>query len=104
MTSHDNVHIPKESWPKFSWFLIEFALVIVVALVIAWQTSPLFEDYVYSYGWECEQESQETNCSVAEEKTMDQTMLNWIFWSIVGAVVIGWYLLIRNFVFKKPIL
>ena len=40
MTSHDNVHIPKESWPKFSWFLIEFALVIVVALVIAWQTSP----------------------------------------------------------------
>ena len=50
MTSHDNVHIPKESWPKFSWFLIEFALVIVVALVIAWQTSPLFEDYVYTYG------------------------------------------------------
>jgi len=31
-------------------------------------------------------------------------MLNWIFWSIVGAVFIGWYLLIRNFVFKKPIL
>ena len=75
MTSHDNVHIPKESWPKFSWFLIEFALVIVVALVIAWQTSPLFEDYVYTYGWDCEQESQETNCSVEEEKSMDQTML-----------------------------
>ena len=99
MTSHDNVHIPKESWPKFSWFLIEFALVIVVALVIAWQTSPLFEDYVYTYGWDCEQESQETNCSVEEEKSMDQTMLNWIFWSIVGAVFLGWYLLIRNFVF-----
>ena len=75
MTSHDNVHIPKESWPRFSWFLIEFALVIVVALVIAWQTSPLFEDYVYTYGWDCEQESQETNCSVEEEKSMDQTML-----------------------------
>ena len=68
MTSHDNVHIPKESWPKFSWFLIEFALVIVVALVIAWQTSPLFEDYVYTYGWDCEQESQETNCSVRSEE------------------------------------
>ena len=85
-------------------FLIEFALVMAVALVIAWQTSPVFEDYVYSYGWDCEQLSQETNCSVADEKTMDQTMLNWIFWSIVGVVFACWYLLIRNFVFKKPIL
>ena len=104
MTSHDNVHIPKESWPKFSWFLIEFALVIAVALVIAWQTSPFFEDYVLSYGWDCEQVSQETQCNVEEEKSMDQTMLNWIFWSIVGIVFACWYLLIRNYVFKKPIL
>ena len=104
MTSHDNSHIPKDSLPHFSWFLIEFALVMAVALVIAWQTSPVFEDYVYSYGWDCEQLSQETNCSVADEKTMDQTMLNWIFWSIVGVIFACWYLLIRNFVFKKPVL
>ena len=104
MTSHDNIHIPKESWPHFSWFLIEFALVMAVALVIAWQTSPVFEDYVFSYGWDCEQLSQETNCSVADEKTMDQTMLNWIFWSIVGVIFACWYLLIRNFVVNKPVL
>ena len=104
MTSHDNVYIPKESWPQFSWFLIEFALVMAVALVIAWQTSPGFEDYVFSYGWDCEQVSQETQCNVEEEKSMDQTMLNWIFWSIVGIVFACWYLLIRNYVFKKPIL
>ena len=104
MTSHDNVHIPKESWPQFSWFLIEFALVMAVALVIAWQTSPGFEDYVFSYGRDCEQVSQETQCNVEEEKSMDQTMLNWIFWSIVGIVFACWYLLIRNYVFKKPIL
>ena len=47
------------------------------------------EDYVFSYGWDCEQVSQETQCSVEEEKSMDQTMLNWIFWSIVGVVFIA---------------
>ena len=69
MTSHDNVHIPKESWPQFSWVLIEFALVMAVALVIACQTSPGFEDYVFSYWWDCEQVSQETQCNVEEEKS-----------------------------------
>ena len=104
MTSHDNVHIPKESWPRFSWFLIEFALVMAVALVIAWQTSPVFEDYVFSFGWDCEQVSQQTQCSIAEEAEVSQEMLNWIFWGIVGAVFLGWYLLIRGIVLKKYVL
>ena len=59
MTSHDNVHIPKESWPKFSWFLIEFALVMAVALVIAWQTSPVLGAYAISLGWACDQVSRQ---------------------------------------------
>ncbi len=104
MTSHDNVHIPKESWPKFSWFVIEFAIVMAVAVVIAWQTSPFFEDYVVMNGWDCEQVSQETQCSIAEEAEVSQEALNWIFWGIVGAVFLGWYLLIRGIVLKKYVL
>ena len=50
MPARNNIHVPRESWPKFSWFLIEFAIVIAVAVVIAWQTSPLFEDFVVKLG------------------------------------------------------
>ena len=35
MPARNNVHVPKESWPKFSWFVIEFAIVMAVAVVIA---------------------------------------------------------------------
>ena len=44
MPARNNIFVPKESWPKFSWFLIEFAIVIAIAVVIAWQTNPLYED------------------------------------------------------------
>ena len=104
MPARNNVHVPSESWPFFSWFVIEFAVVIAIAVVIAWQTSPFFEDSVIMYGWECEQESQETNCSVAEEKSVNQEMLNWIFWAIVGVVFAGWYLVIRRIVWKRKVL
>ena len=104
MPARNNVHVPSESWPFFSWFGIEFAVVIAIAVVIAWQTSPFFEDSVVMYGWECEQESQETNCSVAEEKSVNQEMLNWIFWAIVGVVFAGWYLVIRRIVWKRKVL
>ena len=104
MPARNNVHVPSESWPFFSWFVIEFAVVIAIAVVIAWQTSPFFEDSVVMYGWECEQESQETNCSVAEEKSVNQEMLNWIFWAIVGVVFAGWYLVIRRIFWKRKVL
>mgnify|MGYP001247555571 CR=1 FL=1 len=104
MPARNNVHVPRESWPKFSWFVIEFAIVMAVAVVIAWQTSPFFEDYVVMYGWDCEQVSQQTQCSIAEEAEVSQEMLNWIFWSIVGAVFLGWYLLIRGIILKKYVL
>ena len=104
MPARNNVHVPSESWPFFSWFVIEFAVVIAIAVVIAWQTSPYFEDSVMMYGWECEQESQETNCSVAEEKSVNQEMLNWIFWGIGGLVFAGWYLVIRRLVWKRKVL
>ena len=104
MPARNNVHVPKESWPKFSWFVIEFAIVMAVAVVIAWQTNPFYEDLVVMYGWECEQVSHVTECSVAEEAEVNQEMLNWIFWGTVGAVFLGWYLLIRGVVLKKYVL
>ena len=104
MSGRNNIHVPKESWPKFSWYIIEFAIVMAIAVVIAWQTSPIFEDLVIMNGWDCEQVSHVTECSVAEEATVSQEMLNWIFWGIVGAIFLIWYLLIRVIVLKKYVL
>ena len=104
MPARNNVFVPKESWPKFSWVVIEFAIVLAIAIVIAWQTNPFYEEHVLMYGWDCEQVSQITKCSVAEEKTMNQEMLNWMFWGKVGAVFLGWYLLIRGIILKKYVL
>ena len=104
MPARNNVHVPSESWPFFSWYVIEFAIVISIAVVIGWQTSPLFEDSVVMYGWECEQVSQITECSTSDEPEMQQTMLNWIFWGIVGLVFAGWYLVIRRIVWKRKVL
>ena len=104
MPARNNVHVPSESWPFFSWYVIEFAVVISIAVVIGWQTSPLFEDSVVMYGWECEQVSQITECSTSDEPEMQQTMLNWIFWGIVGIVFTGWYLGARRFVLKRKVL
>ena len=104
MPARNNVHVPKESWPKFSWFVIEFAIVMAVAVLIAWQTNPLYEDFVVMKVWDCDQVSQVTDCSVAEEATINQEALNWIFWGTVGAVFLVWYLLIRGIVLKKYVL
>ena len=72
--------------------------------MIAWQTSPIFEDLVIMNEWNCEQISHITECSIAEEATVSQEMLNWIFWGMVGAIFLIWYLLIRGIVLKKYVL
>ena len=40
MTAHDNI-MPNESWPNWTWYAIEFALVFVASMVIAWQISDI---------------------------------------------------------------
>ena len=104
MPARNNIHVPGESWPFFSWSIIEFAIVIAIAIVISWQVNPFFEDSVMSYGWECEQTSQITDCTMSDEPEMQQTMLNWIFWGIVGIVFASWYLGIRRLVWKRKVL
>jgi len=105
VVGRDNAHIPKESRPSFTWYLIEIAIVFAAANLIAFQIIPMVDEMVgqknllYS-----EQVSWLSNCAPTEEAVSDTGLLNWIYWSIVGGVFIGWYLLIRGFILKKPIL
>ena len=80
MGAHNNVHVPKESWPQFTWYAIEFFIVMAIAALISNQiVGYFFKDAV-------------------------QSMQNWFFFGIIGAIILGWYLGIRSFVFKKKIL
>ena len=105
MVGRDNAHIPKESWPNFTWYLIEFAIVFAAANLIAFQIIPMVDEMVGQKSLlYCEQVSWLSKCAPTEEPVSDKGLLNWIWWSIVGGVFIGWYLIIRGFVLKKPIL
>ena len=104
MGTHDNIHIPKESWPRFTWFVIEFFIVVAVANVLAYLVVPSFEEIATYNIYECEQESHEIKCALSEEAETDEGMLNWIYWGIVAGVFITWYIIIRGFIIKKPIL
>ena len=46
--ARNNVFIPSEGWNKAYWFMIEFAIVFAVGLVIAWGTSPLYDCLLYT--------------------------------------------------------
>jgi len=46
VVGRDNAHIPKESWPGFTWYLIEFAIVFAVANLIAFQIIPTVDQMV----------------------------------------------------------
>jgi len=76
----------------------------LIAFLIAFQVTPLFEEMVVSQGLECYQESHITKCSAAEEQTADESVLNWIFSGIISLVFLVWYIGIRGFVLKKKIL
>ena len=102
--ARNNVFIPSEGWNKAYWFMIEFAIVFAVALVIGWATSPLYEPLVTEQQLECHQISHEVECDLAEEPTVNQSSLNWIFWGTTGGIVLAWYILIRGFAIKKPVL
>jgi len=104
VVAHDNAHIPKESFPSWIWYAIEFFIVLAIALLLGWQLSMLMQDIVVGYGYECEQVSAETKCSLEEELTNDESMLNWVFYGISGAIFLIWYIGIRGFILKKKIL
>lgn len=81
MGVHNNAHIPKESFPTFLWYAIEFFIVLGVALGI----SLVSMDYFHKIGF-------------------SEEMTDWTFWGVAGAVLLVYYLIVRNFIFKRPVL
>ena len=72
MVGRDNAHIPKESWPSFTWYLIEFAIVFAVANLIAFQIIPTVDQMIGEKNLLlCEQVSWLSKCAPSEEKMSD---------------------------------
>jgi hypothetical protein len=79
--AHNNVHVPKESWPAFLWYAIEFLIVLGAGIGIAINSI----DYFKKMGF-------------------DESMTDWIFWGIVGVVFLVYYIIVRPLLLKRSIL
>ncbi|MCY4490078.1 MAG: hypothetical protein OXC46_01275 [Thaumarchaeota archaeon] len=79
MGSHSNIHIPKESWPHWTWYAIEFGIVLAISMLV----------------------SREITDSI--EGLAPDTQ-NWLFMGIVGVIFFAWYIIIRGMILKKKIL
>jgi len=78
--AHNNVHIPGESWPHFTWLAIEFFITLAVGAL----------------------SSREIVNIIAKDATHD--MQNWYFFGIIAAIVLGWYMGIRHGILRKKVL
>ena len=76
MGAHPNVHVPKESWPGWTWYAIEFGIVLAVSMLV----------------------SREITNSIAELAPDNQ---NYVFMGAVGLIFLAWYIGIRGLVFKR---
>ena len=72
-------HIPKESWPHWTWYAIEFGIVLAISMLV----------------------SREITNSIEGLAADNQ---NYVFMGIVGLIFLAWYIVIRGFVLKKKIL
>ncbi len=79
MGVHDNIHIPNESWPHWTWYAIECVIVIVISMF----TSSKITDSIEGL-------SPETQ--------------NYVFMGLVGLFFLVWYIGVRGFILKKKIL
>lgn len=79
MVTHDNIHIPTESFPHWIWFVIEFAIVLAVSALISREIMGIFVG-------------------------LDESMQNWVYFGLLTAIFGSWYIIIRGFILKKPIL
>ena len=113
MGVHNNVHIPKESWPNWIWYAIEFGIVLAVSMLVAREISDyLIADIAKSLGYETALDSWE-GINIYSKEFQDLAseiqgpiiaMSNWIFYGIVGSIFGGWYIIIRGLILKKKIL
>ena len=72
-------HVPKESWPSWTWYAIEFGIVLAVSMLV----------------------SREITNSIAD---LAPDLQNYVFMGTVGLIFLAWYIGIRGFILKKKIL
>lgn len=110
MGVHNNIHIPSESWPNWTWYAIEFFIVLAVSLIISWKLTdailPQIADAVGHGGalgsWEgISIHSIEFKELSADIKNKIVSISNWTFYAIMGAIFLGWYIPVRRVVLKK---
>ena len=76
MGVHPNIHIPKESWPHWTWYAIEVVIVIAVSLLI----------------------SREITNSI---EGLTPEIQNYLFIGIMGIGFLIWYVGIRKIILTK---
>jgi bacteriorhodopsin len=79
MGAHSNIHIPKESWPSWTWYAIECIIVLAISMI----TSSKITDSI---------------------EGLSPEIQNYVFMGIVGLIFLAWYIGIRGFILKKKIL
>lgn len=79
MGANPYIHIPKESWPSWTWYAIECIIVLAISLV----TSSKITDSI---------------------EGLDPQTQNYMFMGIMGLIFLAWYIGIRGFILKKKIL
>jgi len=79
MVTHDNIHIPKESWPHWTWYAIECVVLIVISFLTAVKIADSIEG-------------------------LSTDVHNYLITGIVGIFFLVWYIGIRGFILKKKIL
>lgn len=110
MAVHNNVHIPSESWPGWTWHALEFGIVLAASMVVAWKASDLLLPHlaaalghagaleswagvtVHSPAFRALDGAVEARIAAAS---------NWAFYGIVGAVFGAWYMAARGLVLGK---
>lgn len=81
MGAHNNIHVPKESWPAFMWYAIEFFIVLGAGLGISLNSMDFFKKLGFN-----------------------DSMTDWAFWGIIGVVFLAYYVIVRPLILRKPIL
>ncbi len=79
MVVHPNIHIPKESWPHWTWYAIECVILIVISFLAAVKITDSIEG-------------------------LTTEVHNYVITGIVGIFFLVWYIGIRGFILKKKIL
>ena len=72
-------HIPNESWPSWTWYAIEFGIVLAISMLLSREITNFIEE-------------------------LTPELQNWVFMGIVGVIFLAWYIGIRGFILKKKIL